>query len=56
MTNSQMILEFKVGLDKVDSQAYPELYDEQIYIFLNSAIEALVNVARKEYEQNKVIS
>lgn len=56
MTSQDMIIEFKVLLDKVDSQAYPELYAEQIYIFLNKAIDELVNRARKDYEETQVIS
>jgi hypothetical protein len=56
MTNDRLRIEVKVGLDKVDSSAYPELYNEQIDIFLDDAIDEYVSEARKAFELNQQIT
>lgn len=56
MNSIEMLREFKVGLDKIDSQSYPEIYDEQIYMYINKAIDALVNAGRKVFEEDQIIT
>lgn len=56
MTSLEMLREFKVGMDKIDSQSYPEIYDEQIYMFINKAIDMVVNAGRKVFEENQTIT
>lgn len=43
MTASQMHYEFKIGLDKIDSLAYPNLIAEEIDVFLNSAVDEFIS-------------
>lgn len=56
MTSAVMLREFKVGMDKIDSQSYPEIYDEQIYMFINKAINELVTEGRKIFETTQTIT
>jgi hypothetical protein len=56
MTSLEMLREFKVGLDKIDSSSYPEIYDEQIFMFINRFIISLVNAGRKVFEEDQVIT
>lgn len=56
MTNIEMLREFKVGIDKIDSSSYPEIYDEQIFMFINRFIISLVNAGRKVFEEDQVIT
>lgn len=56
MTNDQLRIEVRVGLDKVDTSAYPDLYDEQINIFLDDAITEYVHESRKVFEQTQQIT
>ena len=56
MTSLEMLREFKVGLDKIDSSSYPEIYDEQIFMFINRFIISLVNAGRKVFEETQVIT
>lgn len=51
-----MLREFKVGIDKIDSSSYPEIYDEQIFMFINRFITQLVNAGRKVFEETQVIT
>lgn len=51
MTNTEMILEFKLTLDKVDSSSYPDFESEEIYFFLNEAQERLV---KTRYSRNNI--
>jgi len=56
MTSSEMLREFKVGMDKIDSSSYPEIYDEQIFMYINKAIDSLVNEGRKVFEEDQIIT
>lgn len=56
MTSLEMLREFKVGIDKIDSSSYPEIYDEQIFMFINRFITQLVNAGRKVFEETQVIT
>jgi len=56
MTSIEMLREFKVGIDKIDSSSYPEIYDEQIFMFINRFITQLVNAGRKVFEESQVIT
>ena len=56
MNNERLRIEFRVGLDKVDSSAYPEIYDEQIDIFLDDAIDAFVGQARESFEATQKVA
>lgn len=51
MTNTEMILEFKLTFDKVDSSSYPGFEAEEIYFFLNEAQERLV---KNRYGRNNL--
>jgi hypothetical protein len=51
MTNAEMILEFKLTLDKVDSSSYPDFESEEVYFFLNEAQEKLV---KTRYSRNNI--
>ncbi len=51
-----MLREFKVGIDKIDSSSYPEIYDEQIFMFINRFITQLVNAGRKVFEETQIIT
>lgn len=42
MTISEMHNEFKLGVDKIDSQAYANILPEEIDVFLNTAIEQFI--------------
>ena len=56
MTSLEMLREFKVGMDKIDSDSYPEIYPEQIFMFINRAIDELVNAGRKIFEEDLVVT
>ena len=56
MTSIEMLREFKVGFDKIDSDSYPEIYDEQIFMYINKAIDTIVNEGRKVFEENQTIT
>lgn len=56
MTSNEMLREFKVEIDKIDSQSYPEIYDEQIFMYINRAIDELVNTGRRVFERDQIIS
>lgn len=56
MTSLEMLREFKVGMDKIDSDSYPEIYPEQIFMFINKAIDELVNEGRKIFEKDQTIT
>lgn len=43
MTGNEMIREFKVKIDKLDTQSAPDLYPEVILIFLNDAMDKVVD-------------
>lgn len=51
MTIAEMHLEFKIFRDAVDSNAYPEMLDEEIDIFLNEAMDRLV---KTRYNKNNL--
>jgi hypothetical protein len=51
-----MFVEFKVELDKIDSQAYPEIYAEQAFIFINDAIMELSLEGRKSFEKTTQVA
>lgn len=58
MTAAQMVLEFKLGLDKMDSSAYPDILESEILFWLNEAQEqfvrnryGLVNIYGKGFEE-----
>lgn len=60
MTIQEMHLEFKISLDKVDSQAYPEFLDGEIDYYLNEAQDRIVkqrygtnNIYRKGFEESQ---
>ena len=60
MTIAEMHLEFKIFRDAVDSNAYPEMLDEEIDITLNEAMDRVVktrygknNLYRKGFEENQ---
>ena len=56
MTSIEMLREFKVGMDKIDSSSYPEIYDEQIFMYINKAIDEVVNEGRRVFEKDQVIT
>lgn len=56
MTSLEMLREFKLGMDKIDSDSYPEIYNEQIFMFINKAINELVNEGRKIFEKDQTIT
>ena len=56
MTSIEMLKEFKVGIDKIDSDSYPEIYNEQIFMFINKAIDELVNEGRRVFEKDQIIT
>lgn len=56
MNNDQLRVEVRVGLDKVDTSAYPELYDEQINIFLDDAIMEYALAVRKAFEETQILA
>ncbi|HEY8364244.1 MAG TPA: hypothetical protein VIK84_01620 [Haloplasmataceae bacterium] len=51
MTNTEMILEFKLTLDKVDSSSYPDFADEEIYFFLNESQDRII---KTRYSRNNL--
>lgn len=51
-----MLREFKVGMDKIDSDSYPEIYPEQIFMFINKAIDEIVDAGRRIFEKDLVIT
>lgn len=56
MTSIEMLREFKVGMDKIDSDSYPEIYPEQIFMFINKAIDEIVEAGRRVFEKDAVIT
>lgn len=56
MTSQEMLREFKIGIDKIDSESYPEIYPEQIFMFINKAIDDLVNEGRVLFEKDQVVT
>lgn len=56
MTSQEMVREFKIGTDKIDSESYPEIYEGQIYMFINKAISEIVNEGRKVFEKTQTIT
>lgn len=56
MTNVEMLREFKISADKIDSSSYPEIYDEQIFMYINRAIDEVVNEGRRVFEKDQVIT
>ena len=52
MTSIEMLREFKVGMDKIDSSSYPEIYDEQIFMYINRTIDEIVNTGRRVFEKD----
>ena len=55
MTSQEMLREFKVEMDKIDSSSYPEIYDEQIFMYINRAIDEIVNAGRRVFEKDLVL-
>lgn len=60
MTVAEMHILFKVFLDKIDSEAYPEILPEEIDIFLNEAQDRFIktryninNIYRKGFEESQ---
>lgn len=60
MTIEEMALEFKITLDKVDSQAYPEFLDGEIDFYLNESQMRIVkqrygtdNLYKRGFEQSQ---
>lgn len=60
MNVSEMHLQFKISLDKIDSEAYSEILPEEIDIYLNNAELDLIklryglnNIYHKGFEQNQ---
>lgn len=51
MTIEELHIEFKISLDKVDSSAYPELFEEEIDYFLNEAQDRYV---KTRYNKNNI--
>jgi hypothetical protein len=56
MTSKEMVIEFKVILDKVDTQSYPDFHVEQIYLFINKAINEYVTQLRSSFELTQQIA
>lgn len=56
MTSIEMLREFKVEIDKIDSSSYPEIYDEQIFMYINRSIDELVNQGRIIFEINQTVT
>lgn len=51
MTVSQLILSFKLKLDKIDSQAYPDITDPEIRFWLDEGADRFL---KQRYERNNV--
>jgi hypothetical protein len=51
MTIDQLILSFKLKLDKIDSQAYPDILEEEIRFWLDEAADRFV---KQRYERNNI--
>jgi hypothetical protein len=51
MIISQLILSFKLKLDKIDSQAYPDILDQEIRFWIDEAADRFV---KQRYERNNV--
>jgi hypothetical protein len=51
MIIDQLILSFKLKLDKIDSQAYPDILDEEIRFWLDEAADRFV---KQRYERNNI--
>lgn len=56
MTSLEMYQKFEVYMDKVDSQDLPEIYPEQVFIFLNSAVNEYVQAIRVNFEKTSKIA
>jgi hypothetical protein len=56
MTSKEMLIQFKVILDKVDSQSYPDFHPEQIYLFINKAVNEYVLKLRRVFEENQQLA
>ena len=48
MTVSQLILSFKLKLDKIDSQAYPDILDQEIRFWLDEGADRFL---KQRYER-----
>lgn len=60
MTSIEMVREFRIFVDKVDSQSVPDFEIEEIYIFLNEAQERYIkthyglnNIYQKSFEASQ---
>lgn len=51
MTVRQLILSFKQKLDKIDSQAYPDILNEEVRFWLDEAADRFV---KQRYERNNL--
>lgn len=51
MTVNQLILSFKLKLDKIDSQAYPDILPQEIRFWLDEAADRFV---KQRYERNNL--
>jgi hypothetical protein len=51
MIVNQLILSFKLKLDKIDSQAYPDILEEEIRFWLDEAADRFV---KQRYERNNL--
>ena len=51
MTVSQLILSFKLKLDKIDSQAYPDILDQEIRFWLDEGADRFL---KQRYERNNI--
>lgn len=56
MTSLEMYQDFQVYLDKIDSQDLPEIYPEQIFTFLNTAVDEYIQAVREAFEKNTKIA
>ena len=52
MTTAEAILEFKLSIDKIDTDAYPDIRKEEVLFFLNEAQERFVKV---RYNKNNIL-
>jgi hypothetical protein len=50
MTSLEMYQKFQVYLDKIDSQDLPEIWVDEAFIFLNSAVDEYVQGLRQSFE------
>ncbi len=56
MTTQEMIKEFKISIDKVDTQAYRDLQTGQILTFLNQAQDRYIKQKFDEFERTNRIT